>query len=278
MTNEWLQCTILRAASLLVPNNERAEWLEWWRSELWYVPPRRATSFCLGAFCDALWLRRNNLRPVKRSRIHLESPLRCLAFLATLALVSSLSAVCLSGIFERSTDWHLRARQLPFACIAMLMISCLVLPATLAVGRVPGRRHPIPWPGKIRNAIFLALKVALVQPMMLCASLVGILIAPAVPLAQLAIIVPFVLALRWVFTDQQRRCPVCLRLLTYPVRIGNPSRTVLGWYGAASLCSRGHGFLQVPELSPSYSGEQQWLNLDGSWSGLFAESVVVRQR
>ncbi len=44
-------------------------------------------------------------------------------------------------------------------------------------------------------------------------------------------------------TDQQRRCPVCLRLLTNPVRIGTPSRTFLEWYGAESTCSRGHGLL-----------------------------------
>ncbi len=65
MKSEWLQHIILHVASLLAPSDQRAEWLEEWRSELWYVPRRGATRFCLGAFRDALWLRRNNLRLAK---------------------------------------------------------------------------------------------------------------------------------------------------------------------------------------------------------------------
>jgi hypothetical protein len=68
--------------------------------------------------------------------------------------------------------------------------------------------------------------------------------------------------------DQRRRCPVCLRTLTDPVRIGSPSQTFLDWYGGESMCSRGHGLLQVSEISNSCSGNE-WLNLDPSWSGLF---------
>ena len=60
MTSEWLHCSILRAASLLAPSDQRDEWLNDWRSELWYIPRQGATQFCLGAFRDALWLRRNN--------------------------------------------------------------------------------------------------------------------------------------------------------------------------------------------------------------------------
>ena len=88
MKTEWLQYTVLRAASLLAPGDQRAEWVKEWRSELWYIPRRQAMLFSLGAFRDALWLRRNNLSPATRPRIHLESPLRCLAFLSTLAAVS----------------------------------------------------------------------------------------------------------------------------------------------------------------------------------------------
>ena len=51
---------ILRAASLVAPAGQRAEWLVEWRSELWYVPARGAARFCLGAFRDAYWVRRNS--------------------------------------------------------------------------------------------------------------------------------------------------------------------------------------------------------------------------
>jgi hypothetical protein len=79
-------------------------------------------------------------------------------------------------------------------------------------------------------------------------------------------------ALRWVVMDQRRRCPVCLRLLTNPVRIGSASQTFLEWYGTESTCSRGHGLLHVPEISASYNSTEQWLRLDASWDDLFSQA------
>ena len=62
---------MLWGASLLVPASRRTDWLEEWQGELWYVlrecsaktsvHPRsmkEATAFCLGAYRDAIWLRR----------------------------------------------------------------------------------------------------------------------------------------------------------------------------------------------------------------------------
>ncbi len=278
MKGQRLQYTILRAASLLAPSDQRAEWLYEWRSELWYIPRRGATQFCLGAFRDALWLRRNNLSPVKRTRIHLESPLSCLVFLAAIAAACSFMAVCLPAPRAMTSSPHLSASDVPAGCIAMVMLSCLLLPVTRLVmmERAPASRHPMPWPGRLRRGIFLALKIALVQPIMLCGFVVLARTGP-IPVMPLGVCASWILAFRWVLIDQRRRCPVCLRLLTNPVRIGDPSHTFLEWYGAESMCSRGHGLLQVPEISASYSGKQQWLNLDGSWSGLFSEVAGMRQ-
>ncbi len=60
-------------ASLIVPSVKRSEWLEEWRAELWFVlrecssqtsvhprSVREATLFCLGAYRDAIWLRRRS--------------------------------------------------------------------------------------------------------------------------------------------------------------------------------------------------------------------------
>jgi hypothetical protein len=278
MKSEWLQHTTLRVASLLAPSEQRSEWLDEWRSELWYIPRRGATLFCLGSFRDALWLRRNNLSPVKRTRIHPDSPLSCLAFLATLAVVGFLVAFCLLGALKvRTTYWHLSARDLPACCVVTLVLSCLLSPAILAVGRAPANRHPMPWPGRLRRGIFLALKIALVQPILLCGLFVWILTAPVAPFVPFGILAAWILVLRWVFTDQQRRCPVCLRLLTNPVRIGSSSQTFLEWYGDESMCSHGHGLLHAPEISASYSPKAQWLCLDGSWSSLFSAASRGRQ-
>src|SRR5258708_5693273 len=78
---------ILRVASFLAPGPQRAEWLAEWSAELCYVT-HGATAFCLGAFLDALWLRRNSPPSNARRTFGIESPLRCVLFLAALAAVS----------------------------------------------------------------------------------------------------------------------------------------------------------------------------------------------
>jgi hypothetical protein len=217
MTNEWLPHAILRAASLLAPGDRRAEWVREWRSELWYIPSHGATQFCLGAFQDAIWVRRNHTRALKGGGLHLESPICCLAFLAVLAAVSLVIAVHLPPPNLPNMPRHLQVRDLPGGCGAMALLSCLMLPVIrLVMGRAPACFHAVHWPNRVRGGIFLALKIALVHPIMLCSFLVGISIAPVLPFVQLGICATWVLAFRWVLTDQRRRCPVCLRLLTDP--------------------------------------------------------------
>jgi len=401
--NERLHLALLRGAALLVRAPEREEWLAEWRAELWYVGRTQRTSFCLGAFRDAYWLRRNGPAPV-----YLQSPWHCLALLATLAALSLCLAfqlplprdillspqlptglVSITGIpledyrqlpvaTSRSAfygpvrfregnlnvalasrnlfdllnvslapvanplvlingDARLigsslsvagraaqvaatlsnRAWQLPgsanawllvddqtlateslgyvvaqmnpsttnisvphsnssvarFICVplaapkllvaflVMMMAVTLVLPAvtTMSLGEYPGR-HARRW-------IFLAAKSALVLVIVLFGSL-DLFSLIALHLEAHAMIVGSVIGLRWVLIDQRRRCPVCLRVLTNPTTIGEPSRTLLEWYGTELICTKGHGLLHVPEMRNSYS-EQRWLRLDSSWSGLF---------
>ena len=90
-----MQLAILRMAGLLVPRRQRAEWFAEWRSELWHVRRvcrGRATRFCLGAFPDALWFRRND-PPSTRQALCLGSPIQCCAFLAVLAGLSVFFAI-----------------------------------------------------------------------------------------------------------------------------------------------------------------------------------------
>lgn len=271
MNGAWLQYTTLRVASLLVPSDQRAEWIEEWKSELWYIPQCRATIFCMGAFRDAFWLRRNHSVPVKRTRIRLESPLSCLALLATLAALSIFFAFhTLAPRLEPASP--LKAPDLAGICIGVLTLSCLLLSAALWVWRPPASRYTVSWWSTLRRGIFLVLKIALLQSIVLCGSLVQILLGPLGGLTGIAGGAAVVLALRWVITDQQRRCPMCLRLLTNPIIIGTPSRTFLEWYGTESTCPHGHGLLHTSEISSSYS-RPQWLGLDDSWSGLFAKGA-----
>ena len=117
-----LHLAILRCAALLVPEQQRAEWLAEWRSELWHLwrEPRaqHATACCLGAFKDALWLKRYGPVPRSYGVLHLDvpapplisaafpehepflsSPIQCLSFLAILAAL--VQRVCGLGAFGR---------------------------------------------------------------------------------------------------------------------------------------------------------------------------------
>ncbi|MGP0074512.1 MAG: hypothetical protein ACLPWF_21560 [Bryobacteraceae bacterium] len=272
MKGEWLQRTTLRVASLLAPSDQRTDWREEWRSELWYIPPCHATRFCLGAFQDALWLRRNRSEEArKRTGIRLDSPISCLAVLAACAALSIFFMFyVLAPRLEPGPP--LRARDLAGMGMGVLFLSCLLLPAALCVWRPPADRRALPWPSRLRRTAFLILKIVLLQPVVLCGFLGQATLGPLGGFASLGCDAAVILALRWVITDQQHRCPVCLRLLSSPVVIGTPSRTFLEWYGTESTCSRGHGLLHTSKIWSSYSG-QQWLCLGDSWSALFAKGA-----
>ena len=76
---------------------------------------------------------------------------------------------------------------------------------------------------------------------------------------------------RWALSDQRQRCPVCLRRVTHPARVGLASRTFLGWNGTEMMCMGGHTLLHVPSLPTSWFSGQRWLYLDNSWDFLFAD-------
>jgi hypothetical protein len=100
---------LLRCAAWVVPGQERADWLAEWQGELWHawhVRGREAagsssgptvTRFCLGAFSDALWLRRNNRRSQLRRLFRASSASRCAIFLGTWTAVSLLLCLLLPG-------------------------------------------------------------------------------------------------------------------------------------------------------------------------------------
>lgn len=267
MSLRWLPAAVIGAASWLVPREARGEWLRGWRSELWYVPPRQAIRFSFGSFADAQWLRRN---PSRARRPLLDSPLACLGFLALAAAIGCAIAAALPLPGPSGFPARFHARDLAEGCGAMAPFTLVLLPAMLlAMGRAPGPDQARP--GRLRRAVFLVLKILLVQPGMLAAFAVVIRIGDTIPMApQVGMFGIWMLTFRWVILDQRRRCPECLRLLTCPVRIGSASDTFLEWYGAESVCARGHGLLQVPELAATYSRGQQWLPLDDSWSSVFA--------
>jgi hypothetical protein len=102
---------LLRLASLFVPLQYRGEWWREWRSELWHVREacthggllswegeRQVAEFCLGAFQDAVCLRRE----VVKKRVPLAttkgSAMQCMAFLVAVVVVSYALALLRPGV------------------------------------------------------------------------------------------------------------------------------------------------------------------------------------
>jgi hypothetical protein len=244
---------ILRTAGLIVPRCRRAEWLADWRSELWYVMrarrPREVLVFSLGAFQDAIWLRRSHPRAAGR----LQSPLACLALLTLFAALSAL-------FFFHGPQ---AGRGPVLAHVLIFFIAIVILPATMTVTCAEYPRNL-----RRRRWTFTVVKFVLVLPIVYFGSLDLAPLVSAGGVQPHAMLIGYVIGFRWVLLDQRRRCPVCLRRLANPCRIGRCSQTFLEWYGTELFCPKGHGLLHEPEITASYA-TRQWLNLDPSWSGLF---------
>ena len=170
----------------------------------------------------------------------------------------------------------------PFGIFAFtLFLALLALPATtsLPLGEYPTNRHNLHWSIKLRRWIFLWSKLALILPIVYFGSLdlahFSTSITPEASqyLQGISSFCALLFAFRWTLRDQRKRCPVCLRLLTNPARVGQPSRNFLAWNGTELICAGGHGLLHVPEIATSWFSTQRWLYLDPSWKGLFSETA-----
>jgi hypothetical protein len=90
------------------------------------------------------------------------------------------------------------------------------------------------------------------------------------PCAQLLFTLIFgLLGFWWVVDDQRKRCPVCLRRVTHPARVGIASRTFLAWNGTELMCTGGHTLLYIPAAPTSWFCAPRWIYLDPSWKFLF---------
>ncbi len=158
-----------------------------------------------------------------------------------------------------------------------LLLACLALPATtsLPLGDYPVNSNHVPWTTRVRRWAFLALKFVLIVALVYFASfdLAYASSSFSVDTSELIELSSafwgLLFAFRWALRDQRKRCPVCLRTLTNPARVGQFSRNFLAWNGTELVCLSGHGLLHVPDLSTSWFGSQRWLYLDPSWTGLF---------
>jgi hypothetical protein len=112
---------LLRCASLLVPGSRRAEWSREWRGELWHVRQACAptgcsgwkgelevTQFCLGAFQDALCLRRSGQQPRQTSAAMEGTARQCILILVAILAASDAIALLLPGVRAELMLWPRR--------------------------------------------------------------------------------------------------------------------------------------------------------------------------
>jgi hypothetical protein len=286
-----LQLAILHAARLMVPPAQRAEWFAEWQAELSSVPQNVATAFCLGAFRDAWWLRRNSLPCPGRASI-LASPYHCLLFLAAMA----------AALMFSPFRWHFPPGPAPDTAgllggaavmgslVAFINFCQYVLPRCLeflaSIGEPsmilldlhqpppsngpPASRHARCGVARLRRCLFFAIKNVLLGMIVVCGAVdLG-------PAAGFGLAVSYIVVFRWSLADQRQRCPVCLRRLINPTRIGEASHMFLDWYGTELVCARGHGLLHSPEIPTSCYSNDRWLYLDPSWSSLFSAELSAR--
>lgn len=201
-----------------------------------------------------------------------------------------------SAFAARTGAWHLIFEQRndaisQFECVPVsyifgqpigiflfaLLAACIALPATTALrlGEYAERRGRLECAGSLRRWLFLLAKIVLVVLIVsswsFALAYAGAAVGSAAALyVQLGTAFPALLfAFRWTFHDQRRRCPVCLRRLSNPARVGQPSWNFLAWCGTEWMCESGHGLLHIPELPTCWFSTQRWLCLDASWASLF---------
>ncbi len=179
--------------------------------------------------------------------------------------------------------WRSESRLPLSIFLFTLIVAVITLPATTALplGEYPRRSGRLPWAVSGRRWLFLLSKVSLVVPLVCLSSLdvaygIPSLSSTSTQYIQLALsYFGFLFAFRWILEDQRKRCPVCLRVLSNPARVGEASTKFSGLERyRADLCG-------WPRIA-AYSGVANKLVQHAamallwmpSWGSLFSDACV----
>jgi hypothetical protein len=280
---------LLRAAAHLAPEGARAEWRDLWmtrlenlwilaaRGELPIQAPAETSRLCADAIARAFWLRFERKRVMK----WLRGPAAILSASAAAMVALTILSRAFQGtrsVIYTYIAWRTEPRTLRYDPRADLMVGhfvpllfALTMGAALvAIGRLSVGRYG--W----RYWSFLVAKllsVLILLPLIWIegnAALRAHMVRPEVGLIlgwltwTLAFLLAFAFGVLWAFTDQRRRCPVCLGLLAMPVTLGSWA-SVFEPVTTEMLCHEGHGSLSMNE---SDGTGDRWVALDASWRGL----------
>jgi hypothetical protein len=233
---------------------------------------------CADALASAFWLRFERTRVIQ----WMQGPGFILAAAAlALALIAVLSRgfQATRGVILAFIDWEIDPRvvrhdaraELVIAHFVPILLALTVGAVLVAIGRLSLGRYG--W----RYWLFLSYKllaVMVIIPLVWIegnAALRAHLAVRTLSLLfgwlawTLAFLGAFGCGVIWSFTDQRRRCPVCLRRLAMPVTLGSWA-SVFEPVTTEMLCGEGHGALCMDERD-SGAGDR-WIALDSSWRGL----------
>lgn len=166
------------------------------------------------------------------------------------------------------------------ACCIVLALLALPVITALSLGEYPIAREALRIRLVIRRWLFIAAKFVLMVTIVgawssaIVFGFGGRDMQSAAGHLVMVAFVPLLFGFRWVLYDQRRRCPICMRRLSHPARVGQASWSFLGWCGTEMICAKGHGLLHIAELPTSWFGTQRWLGLDPSWLSLFADGTA----
>ena len=280
------QCLIWLAGRI-VPPRERTKWRtrwdsglrDWWalieRGEVIFRGPAQVVAYCRPTLADAFWSRfsRERLRGFSRSP---------LCVLAGLAAVLAATGVLSHGFSTTRAVLEI-ARTLSFARpdprqdVLVGHVFSLTFAFAIGMGVAAVNRLPLPGHGW-RYWSFLLWKT--VSAFVVTAVLwmeAGAGLRARMPLGDnLGITVnvifwalsmaAFGIVVRWSAADQRRRCPLCLRHLSWPVAIGSWG-SVLEPATTEFLCEQEHGSLSMAESDTADA--DRWISLGPSWQDLF---------
>jgi hypothetical protein len=159
-----------------------------------------------------------------------------------------------------------------------VVLACVVIPFILSIFPCPSADlENSERTVRLRQGLFLALKMTLLFPPLFCGPLILSRLAAfgsresVYALQSCLTFTCAIVGAHWCLWDQLRRCPRCLRILTRPAHVGEPSRSFLSWSGIELMCLGGHGLLHVPDFPTSWFSQNRWLVLDSSSRALFQE-------
>ncbi|MES1257868.1 MAG: hypothetical protein ABUS51_05545 [Acidobacteriota bacterium] len=233
-----------------------------WRRYFSGTPQAAGHGVVSGVIADHLWKLPSNVDGwlIEDETALAALPAHTEGFAAGRLRYDSLSNGGFHFIRLRDRSFELFAVMLPFFPLACILRAFMTSDSP---GGHPRSIGP-------RRGLFLAAKGALILPILVFGSLdLGSFGGSVSPGFFQAALFGSLFAARWIVADQRRRCPVCLRRMGNPVRIGEASRILLEWHGTEFMCPRGHGLLYMPEWPAIWSGRQRWMDLGASWGGLF---------